>query len=82
MKPVLKYSLQMREQRSRSILKRLVSQAGAQWVGIQETVPPIPHLLLFNGPSGLTLTIRLEPDMTPREIVEAIQKRLASQEKK
>ena len=72
----------MSAQQSRSILKRLVSQAGAQWVGVQETVPPIPHLLLFNSPaSSSTLAIRLEPDMTPREIVEAIHERLVSSDK-
>jgi hypothetical protein len=69
----------MSAQQSRSILKRLVSQAGAQWVGIQETVPPEPHVLLFNSPAtGSTLAIHLEPDMAPREIIEAIQKRLAA----
>lgn len=74
---------------SLSTLKHLVAQAGAEWVGIQETVPPHPDLLLFNSPHHKsTLAIRLESDMVLADIVPAIQKRLSdsgkqfSQEKK
>lgn len=72
----------MSEQQSLSILKRLVSQAGAEWVGVQETVPPLPFLLLFNSPAtDSTLAIKLNPDLTPKEIVDAIQKRMADSNK-
>jgi hypothetical protein len=64
------------------ILKGLVSRAGAEWVGVQETVPPLPFLLLFNSPAtDSTLAIKLYPDLTPQEIVDAIQKRMAESNK-
>jgi hypothetical protein len=72
----------MSEQQSLSILKRLVSQAGAEWVGVQETVPPLPHLLMFNSPNTRsTLAVKLQPDMTPREIVEAVRTRMIQSDK-
>ena len=79
MESVPKYYGQMSNEQSLSILKRLVCQAGAKWVGVQETIPPLPFLLLFNSPeTDSTLAIKLQPDMTKREIVEAVQKRLAA----
>jgi hypothetical protein len=67
----------MSERPALSILRRLVCQAGARWVGLQETVPPLPYLLLFNSPTtDSTLAIKLTPDLTQRKIVEAIHKRL------
>ena len=82
MESVLKYSGHMSNEQSLSILKRLVCQAGAKWVGVQETIHPLPFLLMFNSPeTDSTLAIKLQPDMTPREIVEAVQKRLAESNK-
>ena len=82
MESVLKYYGQMGNEQVLCILKGLVSRAGAEWVGLQETVPPLPFLLLFNSPfTDSTLSIKLHPDMTHQEIVDAIQKRLAESNK-
>jgi hypothetical protein len=68
---------------SKSILKRLVSQAGGQWCGVQESVPPLPHLLMFNSPqTGSTLAIRINPtEINEAEIVTAIRTRIAASDK-
>ena len=67
---------------STSILRRIVTQAGGEWVGVQETVPPLPHLLMFNSPqTNSTLAVKLEPDLTLAELGKAIQKRIADSDK-
>jgi hypothetical protein len=67
---------------SLSILKRVVCQAGGEWVGVQETIPPLPHLLLFNSPqTQSTLAVKLERDLTVAQVGRAIQKRLAESNK-
>jgi len=90
MKSVLKYYGQMSEQSLSdfvqplitSILRRIVTQAGGEWVGVQETVPPLPHLLMFNSPqTNSTLAVKMEPDMTLAELGEAVKKRIADSDK-
>ena len=68
---------------SKSILKRLVAQAGGQWCGVQETIPPLPHLLLVTSPkTGSTLAVRFDPkNINRRELVDAIRKRIAESDK-
>lgn len=67
---------------SLSILKRVVCQAGGEWVGIQETVPPLPPLLLFNSPAtDSTLAVKMDPEMTVAELGKAVQKRIADSDK-
>jgi hypothetical protein len=89
---VPKYYGQMSEQQfppkgffqtmSLSLLKRVVCQAGGEWVGIQETVPPIPPLLLFNSPTtDSTLAVKLYPEMKIAEVGEAVKKRIADSDK-
>lgn len=81
----LKYYGQMSEQQdfSKSILKRLVSQAGGKWCGLQESVPPLPSLLLFNSPTtDSTLAIHLDKNLRPTDIVALIRKRIKDSDAK
>ena len=64
------------------LLRDIVKACGGVWVGVQETVPPLPHLLMFNSPqTDSTLAVKLEPGLTFAEIAKAVKKRIADSDK-
>ena len=66
---------------SKSILKQLVAQAGADWCGVQEDVTP--RLLMFNSrKTGSTLAIKFNPfGINEAQVVAAIRTRVAESDK-
>ena len=64
-------------------LKRIVSKAGGEWCGIQESMIGDPPLLLFNSPkSDSTLAVKFNPiDFDPARLEVAIRKRLEESDK-
>lgn len=65
-------------------LKAAVKSAGADWCGIQETIPPLPSLLLFNSPkSGSTLAVRFYPsNFDSASIAAAVRRKMKESDKK
>ena len=54
-------------------LKRHVLAGGGEWVGVQESVPPAPNLVLFNSPTtGSTLSLPDTEEFTAARVHEKI----------
>lgn len=64
---------------SESVLKRLVSQAGGYWVGVQDLGSLAPSLLLFNSPTtGSTLAVKLiEQNFSEARLVAEMRQHIA-----
>lgn len=73
----------MSEQQRAEQLKDVVAKAGAEWCGVQETVPPGLPLLMFNSKtSKSTYAISYNPDnFDPYQMESEIRKRIQEKDK-